>query len=681
MKSLTLVTHRKLASSAALVALTLSGCQVDPFPADGRISPEKPVERPVAKPWGIEVPERMEFLEGEASEYTIRAHVPSPAMPILAVAELPPGAVFDPATGKLNWEPDFSAGNDPRDPTSESRTYVSRVLLSSSLEPQSVIEKAMMLVVRNSARSVELEWSTPKFELTEGRNFSTTVTVKSEDYPAGPFQFFIGGLPSGVQVARDSRDPSRFKVDYTPGLDLVSRNDSFSGGVFSKTWKAEAVVIDPSGRKTLTNLDWKVIDSRLEPVISAPASVQQLDDIRLEALSLDPNLEDAPIVNVARPTFGTLDVTNETSGVTTRTSIRWHGIPEDRIGTTSSLEIRACVYGSSWQKNKCFTRSVLVKIEPRAISEPVVDRSRWMLGEVRYLREGSSLRLRIPVRNPNAGASGVSVSIEPESLRSEVQYVSGELVITPTTPGFRQFNINVRIPQGLSRIESFSYEALPRNWSRVLVLGDGLRDPEIAGTLGLVPGAQVVNPLMQDLNDRTLALREAVLIGTSLMSDSAAFAAAKPAIDRVPVVMMQSPKVDQAGPEFWSELGSIGLKLQGRIEAVLGSSFPGLALLPVSPASGSGLATPVGKLLLNGGLTTESVNPTLLASTTSSCRALLNFSYAPVPSLPPYELPLAMKCERYGKRWIISGVEWADLAAHSAEDQKIVSTWMQEVLK
>lgn len=682
MKAQPIVTRRKLIlASAALLSLTLAGCQVDPFPKDGSITQQKPVERPVAKPWGIEVPERLDFAEGEASEYTVRAHVPAPATPILAVVDLPPGATFDSATGKLAWEPDYSAGNDPRDTTAESRSYQSRVLLSSSAEPQSVVEKSITLVVRNTARAVDLEWSASKFEMTEGRTFSSSVDIKSEDYPAGPFQFFITGLPSGVEVARDSRNPARFKVDYAPGLDLVTRNDNYSGGVFSKTWKAEAVVVDPSGRKTVTTLDWKILDSRLEPEISAPSSVQQFDDIRIQVLSIDPNLEDAPIVNVVKPKFGVLDMENEQEGFTTRTAIRWHGIPEDKIGTTSQLDIRACVYGSSWQKNKCFTKSVLVKIEPRAISEPVVDRSRWMLGEMRYLREGSSMRIRIPVRNPNAGASGYSVSIEPESLRAEVQYVSGEIVIAPTTPGFRQFNINVRIPQGLSRIESFSYEALPKNWGRVLVLGDGLRDQEVAGTLGLIPGAQVVNPLMQDLNDRTLALREAVVLGTSLLSDEAAFAAAKPALDRIPVVMMQTPKIDKAGTGFWSELGSIGLKLQGRVSVVLGSSFPGLALLPVSPASGSGLLPPVGKLLLSGGLTAESANPTLLTAASSSCKPVLHFSYAPVPSLPPYELPVAMKCERSGKRWIISGIEWADLAAQSAEDQKIVSTWMQEVLK
>jgi hypothetical protein len=682
MKAQLIVTGRKwILASAAFLSLTLAGCQVDPFPADGRITPEKPVERPVAKPWGIEVPERLDFAEGETSEYTVRAHVPAPATPILAVVDLPPGATFDPATGKLSWEPDYSAGNDPRDPASLSRSYQSRVLLSSSLEPQSVVEKSITLVVRNTARAVDLEWSESDFELTEGRTFTSSVDIKSEDYPAGPFQFFITGLPSGVQVARDSVNPARFNVDYTPGLDLVTRNDDYSGGVFSKTWKAEAVVVDPSGRKTVTNLDWKILDSRLEPEISAPSSVQQLDDIRIQVLSIDPNLEDAPVVNVVKPKFGVLDVEDEEEGFTTRTSIRWHSIPEDKIGTTSELKIRACVYGSSWQKNKCFLKSVLVKIEPRPLSEPVVDRSRWMLGEVRYLRADSSMRIRIPVRNPNAGGTGYSVSIEPESLRSEVQYVSGELVISPTTPGFRQFNINVRIPQGLSRIESFSYEALPKNWSRVLVLGDGLRDPEVAGTLGLIPGAQVVNPLMQDMNDRTLALREAVVLGTSLLSDQAAFAAAKPALDRVAIVMVQSPRIDGAGTSFWTELGSIGLKLQGRVSAVLGSNFPGLALLPVSRASGSGLSAPIGKLLLNGSLTAESANPTLLAASSSNCKSVLQFSYAPVSSLPPYELPIAMKCERNGKRWIISGMEWSDLSAQSAGDQKIVSTWMQEVLK
>ncbi len=668
--------------AGAVIATALSGCQVDPFPAEGTIRQDKPVERPVAKPWGIDVPERLEFEEGRLGEYRVMAHVPAPATPILAMADLPAGVSFDSETGVISWEPDFAAGNDPRDPTADSRSYVARVLLSSSEEPQSVIEKIVTLVVSNTPRDVELQWDVSDFEMTEGEAFRANVEILSEDYPQGPFQFFMTGLPSGVQVDGDSRSASRFKVGFTPGLNMVGRNDSFLGGRFYKNWQAQAVVVDPSGRQTVTPIHWKVIDARQNPVISAPSSVQQLDDIRLQIVSQDPNLETAPLVNVVRPAFGTLDVDHDDEGFTTLTSIRWHGIPEDQIGTTHSLQIRACVYGSSWQKNRCETRSIEVKIEARPLSEPEIDRRQWTLGKIQYLREGERFRIRLPIRNPNSGgSSSYSVSIEPESLRSEVEYRSGDLIVTPSSAGFRQFNVKVRIPQGLTRSESFSFEALPRSWSRVLVLGDGLRDPEVRGTLALVPGAQVVNPLMQELNERTLSHRGAVILGTSLLSDPQALEAAIPAIDSVRVVMIQSPLVDRMGSELWTRLGAIGLNLQGRIQEVLGVNFPGLARLPVRPGHNSGLSSPVSSLVVSGGLTSESVNPVLLAANSSSCRALLNFHYAPVPSLPPYELPAAVRCDLTGKRWIVSGVEWADLVAQSPEDQSMVSTWMREVLE
>ena len=125
----------------------------------------------------------------------------------------------------------------------------------------------------------------------------------------------------------------------------------------------------------------------------------------------------------------------------------------------------------------------------------------------------------------------------------------------------------------------------------------------------------------------------------------------------------------------------MGLSLQGRISAVLGANFPGLPALPVRPVAGSGLTRPARGLLLNGTLTAESANPTLLTVSSAGCKPILGFSYAPVPSLPPYELPVAVKCEQGGRRWIVSGIEWADLAAQSPSDRTIVSDWMQEVLK
>ncbi|NDD91409.1 hypothetical protein EBZ37_04925 [bacterium] len=600
----------------------------------------------------------------------------------MALVDLPVGASFEPASGLLSWRPDFFAGNDPKDPSADFRTYSIRVLLSSSSEPQSVVDKVIAVQVRNTPRPVEMSWNVRQFKMTEGKPFSASVEIKSQDFPKGPFQFFLSGLPSGVDIRKSAGAPNAFTVGYTPGLNVVTKSDEFSGGAFSKTWQVEAVVIDPAGNKTVTPFDWKVMDFRMDPVVSAPSALQQLDDIRLQAVSMDPNLEAAPEVSVVQPKFGTLSVENEKDeAFTTRSTIRWYNIPADQLGKIASLDIKSCVFGSSTQQNRCFTKQVMVKFEAAPLSEPSIDRTRWPLGQVRYIREGGSFKVRLPVKNPNSADAGVSVTIEPDTIRAEVQYQAGELVITPKTSGFRQFNVSVRIPQGLARTESFSFEALPKNWSRVLVLGDGLRDPEVAGTLALIPGAQVVNPLMQELSDRTLALRDAVIIGTSLLSDPAAIAAAVPAVEQIKVVMIQSPRLDLVGSSFWSQLGALGVSLQGRLSAVIGSNVPGLDKLPIKPAQNSGLAAPSSPLFLAGKLTTESTNPSLLSVSAGTCQPLLNMSYKPVSSLPPYDLTFAVKCEERGKRWIISGAEWADLLPQSGLDRAVVASWMKEVLK
>jgi hypothetical protein len=652
------------------------------MPSQGIIAEKKPVERPVEKPWGLDVPEELDLREGVLTEFTIQAHVPAPAVPVLAVADLPVGAEFDAKTGVLKWQPDFSAGNDPTDPLRGMRSYVVKVLLSSSLEPQSAIERTMELKVRDVIRPVEIRWQAPKLEMTEGTAFDTVVEIASLDEPQGPFQFLIAGVPAGVTIAPVLTNPTQFKVHFEPGFDLVGRGGSVSNGVISKTWQGEAIVIGPSGRKTVSAVDWRVIDRRMDPLVSAPDSLQQGDDVRIQVLSQDPNLETTPEVTVARPAFGTLDIENKSDGVTTQTAIRWHGIPESELGKTVTLQVSACVFGSSsWVKNRCARKSIAVTLAEKQVLEPEIDRSSWELGRVQYLREGTSLRIPLSIRNPNGGGSTFSVSIEPASIRSEVRYEAGALILSPRASGFKQFNLKVRLPQGGKRTESFGFEALPRSWSRVLVLGDSLRDAEVLGSVRVFKGAQVVNPLLQELNERMLALREVVVLGTSLLADPDALAAAKPAIEGVATVVVQSPSLGTLGSSFWKRFEAEGMKWQGRIGSVLGASFPGLAALPVRVSQGSGLSLPRGEVRLGGGLTPESANPSLLEQTGGRCQKLLALAYAPVPSLPAYELPIIVRCQIASQRWILSGVEWGDFVMASPEDQSLAQTWAEEVLR
>jgi hypothetical protein len=267
-------------------------------------------------------------------------------------------------------------------------------------------------------------------------------------------------------------------------------------------------------------------------------------------------------------------------------------------------------------------------------------------------------------------------------MRSEVEYKLGEILLKPTQPGFKQFSITARIAQGLSRTESFAVEVLPSSWSRVLVLGDGMRDPEIVGTLKVLPGAQVINPLMQELNDRALALRDAVVLGTSVFSDPQALAAAAPAIARAKVLMVQTPALENLPVDLSQALARMGLQMRGRYATVLGPNPPGFSKFPVNAVAGAGLTAPYKAVQLAGTLTTESSNPMLLnVAASGSCRSVLQGVYQSVPNLPGYELPLVAKCEQGGRRFVISGMEWADLVPQTTMDQKIVSRWLEEVLK
>jgi len=665
-------------------ALSLGGCQENPFDTTpGRLSASKPAEHPVGKPWGIDVPEQMEFVEGRKDEYAIQAYVPSPAKPVLAMADLPVGARFNSTTGVLTWTPDYSAGNDSKDPSTDLRTYRARVLLSSTLEPYSVVEKMVLLVVHNVSRPVDLEWQQGLLQIREGAEFKARVKVKSLDYPSGPFGFYVSGLPSGLEIEKDPLDAATFQLRITPPLDTVTHSDDVVAGGFQSTWNAKVLVVDPSGKRTETPVDFRVLDSRQNAIISAPAMVQGVADVRFQISAEDPNREEAPSITVEAPAAGgTVTVDEDKDGLVARRSIRWNNIPEVALGKTHQFKIKACVYGSKYAQDRCVTHLTDVKLEAQLLKEPTFDRSQWQVGEMKFLREGETLRVRLPIQNLNPDNYPMSISVEPASMRTEVSFVGNEVLLKPMSKGFKQFTVVARLAQGLSRTEGFAFEALPRTWSKVLVLGDGMRDPEIAGTLKILPGAQVVNPVMQELTERVLALRETVVIGTSLLQDAQGLASADLALQRAKNIVIQSPKLDALPATVWQKLSQLGLSARGRFSAVLGPNVPQLNKVPVSPASGSGLSMPMQSVYAGGGLTQESANPMILAVTpASSCKTMVRMLYQPNVGLPAYELPVIARCDAPGKRWVVSGVEWADLAASSPADQSVVSRWFDEVLK
>jgi hypothetical protein len=676
---------KRTAVSLSLLGLlaTLSACQVDPFEtAPGNLTPTKPVDRPVGKPWGIDVPDQMEFTEGRTDEYVIQAYVPAPARPVIAMADLPPGARFNASSGKLTWTPDYSAGNDSRDPSSDLKTYRTRILLSSTLEPQSVVEKSVLLVVHNVSRPVDLEWQQGMLQIREGVEFKTRVRIKSADFPQGPFGFFIAGLPSGLEISADPTDGAVFHLRVTPPMDTITHEDDLISGGFQGLWKARILVVDPSGKRTELPVDFRVLDSRQNALVSAPAMVQAVADARFQFTAEDPNREKAPLITIEGPNVGTLSVEDDDSGFISRRAVRWHNIPEAALGKNHQFKIKACVYGSRFSQDRCMTHVTEVRLEAQLLKEPAFDRAQWPVGELRYLRVGEQLRIKLPASNQNSDNYPLNFTIEPASMRSEVEYKLGEILLKPAQAGFKQFSITARIAQGLSRTESFALEVMPASWSRVLVLGDGLRDPEIVGTLKVFSGAQVMNPLLQELNDRALALRDAVVLGTSVFSDAQALAAAAPAIARARVLMVQTPVLEDLPADLAQTLSRLGFQVRGRYATVLGPNPPALTKFPVSAVAGAGLTIPYKPLQLSGTLTSESANPMLLtAAASGNCRAVVQGVYQSVPNLPGYELPLVLKCDQGGRRFVISGMEWGDLVPQTNMDQKIVSRWIEEVLK
>ncbi len=669
---------------AAASVLSLLACQSNPMPELGQMTSQKPVTKPVDKPWGIDCPDQLEFIEGQEGQFQVTGWVPAPGSPVLAIEDLPAGASFSAADQKLSWNPGFADGNNPRNPSLGYRDYPVRVVLFSSDEPRATITKSVLLVVHDTPRPVELTFSHADFKLTEGKEFTTDVTIKSSDFPVGPFELFANGLPSSAVISRSETDPSRYTVSYTPSMTDVLYTDAGWSGPTEKEFPISFVAFDPSGNKTVTDVIWNIRDVRKKAEFSAPDSVIQGLDVNFLVTAEDPNGESAPTVTVITPGFGEVNLDESEDGLVTRMGVRWNKIPEDKIGKNFKLKFKACVHDTRVQ-DLCSNHEVSVLFATSVMMAPEIDRTKWPLGQIKYVRKGDEIRIGVPVTDGNWPKLSTTVTIDPPALRGQITWNNGNLIIKANEAGVKQFNLIATNTMGRQDTESFNVELLPSTWSSTLILGDSLKDPEIQSTLRFFKNAQVLNPAMQVLDDRVLALRSTLVVGTSALSDSTQMEAIDHAVGLVKDVFIHSALVErlvQFGGELSRQMGKVNLELQGRVSSVTSQQNPALDSLPLVTGENSGLASSANKMVLDGTLTSESRDPmTFKFKSSAGCKSLLDLEYKAVPSLPAYRLSVATSCSLGGgAKLIIAGFEWGDIQAKSSLDSGLAADWLDDIL-
>jgi hypothetical protein len=678
----------------ALSVLALVGCNQDPFPETGKISITPPkAPEVVIPPYVLDVPRSLDVYEGRVTEVLVRVNVQPGETAFLESFDLPQGSTFSASTGKFVWTPSFSDGNDPTNHSVSYRTHVMRFQLRSSANP-SVIQRTaeVKLTIHDVPRTFEVKSTSTTPAVREGEEIKLPVEVTSEDFPQGPFSVHIGGLPMGATIQKDATNPKKFVVAYTPSTETVRLSSSVGyDGRYHNVYPTEITVVDPRGTVAVLKQTWRVYDSRLNPRISTPIRVSQGLRANFTVSAEDPNGEIPPVITIAnsasfRGTFEVLPVqlpAEAGARPVSALAVSWKDVPVELNGTTATINVIACVKNSPTDTRACTTQAVQVELKDRVYRSPEMTRDKWSIGSVKYLRVGENIRLPLKIVDGESMSSlgNDRVAIFPESMRSEVKWQNGELIVTPTTAGFKQFNVTGTSVMGMMRTESFIFEALPTTWPRTLILGESLSNPEVSKMLSMIDGFQVVNPTLQPLDERTLASRETLILTTNVLKeadlDAGVLAALDKAIQSAKTVIVSSPIAALLTGSFAQELAAAGLAFEGRFGQLPG--VPTLSSLSLYVGPSSTLEKPVRKVKLLGKLTDESVSPLVLKiNAGSTCTQDLKLAANETDAT---HYTVGAQCRRAnGGRIVVLGFELGDAEPPSAE-ALIVSKWAQKLVK
>lgn len=676
----------------ALAVVGLSACRQNPYPdlKGGTLQPSKPQEPwVVAPPFSVEMDsDTLEFTEGQTGVYKLVGHVPN-GNPVVTFSGLPTGATYDPKNGELKWTPDFSAGSDPQDPTVQSRTYKVTGKVRSDLDPVTSNDFGFLIVVKNVPREFRFNViSGQVFHLKEGVAYKQTLKLVNADFPNGGFRVSSKNLPLGATLAVDPVTPTDITLSFTPpvGFTQLRKNGAAYAprcqltNLYCETVEVELAATDPAGEMTVTKIKWEIEDVRQSPQLVAPDNVADDLDVTLYLTATDLNAEVAPVLSLeGMAPFGTLtfkDVTAASGGTpafSSVTEMRWTDIPADKLGTTQILKVKACAYSTPTTQTQCTTKVVNVNLAGGAHKAPEVDRAKWAFTDRLFFKVGDTVRVPLPVKDAEGNPLAPSVRVEPASAGAEVKWQADELVVTPKTAGLKQFIVTATSAFGVVNSQGFMFEALPANWSSVLIVGDPLRNKEVDAWKTMAGGGDVVSPEAA-LDERTLALRRVMIVTTTALDATESLPALEAAAATVPSVVIASPLLGSLNSGLATEMTTLGVIEKGRFSN-LGYSAPGnwnlkSGIMPV------GYSRPINAVSLTGTLTSESDDPMSLdLKTGSSCKKVMTFSTA-----AGQESVELVRCERGGGKgaMVVIGFEPGDLK-FTGTDSALPAKWFKEL--
>jgi len=320
-------------------------------PSDG--APPKVDDKPKEPQPGadsLQIPAKMTFNEGSPGEYIVKVSVKGKGNAVLTFSGLPGGVQYDQAAQRLKWTPDYKAANDPSNPNVISKEYDVEVILTSDENP-GIIRLKENVVLRVDDTPMPANLLSPlDARGREGQILVHEIKWQDQEFPTGPFEAAIAGLPQDVFVEWPDKKVPAFKLKWNPQYDKIV-NKTFEDFV------GHVQIFNPRGKRLDFNVRWSINNQYVAPTVGGPTSIIQRGDIDFVVMSEDINNEQAPTwsFKVALP-YGLSSITNtpvpgaprpQTTGI-----ISWKAIPPDKLGIPVNVELQACVQWSYCKTHK-----------------------------------------------------------------------------------------------------------------------------------------------------------------------------------------------------------------------------------------------------------------------------------------------------------------------------------------
>ncbi len=664
-----------------LILVFMFGCETDIYPDDGEYSTvARDAQKDPADALSMIVDGIYEFKEGVYQEIRIRAQAPEPYEVDMTVENLPLGATFDKEKLVIGWKPGFFDGNELGDPSIKTQTYTFKVWLRSTDPDSEVREKEVSIIVTDVPQEMTID-GYDSVSIDEGKTLSYEFEINNKDYPQGPFSITTVDLPANAKIEAVRGSTNKYRLVFSPGYHHVKLSASRTCvGYKCLVYTGKIRVLNPANHIAEKKLVLNVLDSRLKPKIVLAEEITQGLDTSFQVAGFDLNDDNPPKIEMltAEPEYGDFELSLVKDFVTNSSTlnVKWSDIPTTYNGQTLTFDFQVCAQNKFRAYSNCITDSIDISIKVKDRKPPKITRYSWRPGEIKYLNFNDSESYYIKVVDGDRTRVDIDdVQIFPEEMRKYVSFSKNYLKVQFKEAGIHQFSIVATSAYNMSSSESFVAEVFPKDRSRTLYFTDSTRTPEVAFYKAGIKNIEIMNPAIQQLNDRNLSGRDNLIIGTDILIDKSMGVFIEQAMKKIENVVIASPLIENMPQFFMDELQlDHHIAIAGRYNEL--PNTPKIETMQF--IAREDFATPKNKVSLNLKSSRESRNPLLFSVGVDrvSCEDVLDLT----DHKKEDRYKIGVICDRStGGRYAILGTEFSDIKTTEV-DTSVPRRWLTRML-